>query len=60
MQLTPELKLFSLTGFNTKDIITNVIKYLSDLTYCNLECHVVTDLNSTISALPFHVNCMTN
>lgn len=53
-----KLKLFSPTGFNSKDIITTMIKYLSGFTYFDLECHMATVFNSTISALPFQVNCM--
>lgn len=56
----PKLELLLCTEFNSKDIITNLIKYLSGLTYCDLECHTATVLNSTISALPFQVNCMTD
>lgn len=56
----PGLKLICLTRFNSKDIITNVITNLSGLPYCNLECHMAAVLNSTINALPFQVNCITD
>lgn len=56
----PGLKFISLTGFNSKDIMTNMIKYLSGLPYWDLECHMATVLNSTMNALPFQVNCITD
>lgn len=58
--ITLKLELFLHTEFNSKDIITKLIKYLSSLTDCDLECHTATVLNSTISALLFQVNCMTD
>lgn len=55
MTLIPKVELFFSAGLNSKDIITNLIKHLSGLTHCNLECHTATVLNSAVSLFPFQV-----